>query len=102
MILKLVIDAPAVSPNVSVAALSVMTVGLVLWSRSPVSPVTPLNVMDVVFAAGGSRTAPVAPVGGVIVLNPDASVMVRNSPGAAVFAAAAGDAWATTSPVITI
>ena len=92
MILKLRISAPTVRPNVADAAFSVINDGFVLWSRYPVSPVTPLNVMDVVFAEGGIKTAPVAPVGGVIVLNPLASVIVRNSPGADVFAAAAGEA----------
>ncbi len=76
-------------------------VGSVLWSLTPVSPVTPLKVSEVVFPEGIWIVTPVGtvpPVGTVIVLAPEARVLTSSEPAEEEFVAAATVRVSLTSP----
>jgi len=77
-------------------------VGSVLWMRTPVSPVTPLRVMDCVLSVGGTIVAQVGTepdVGTVIVLAPTDSVWRVIDPALDVFEAATTFSVPVTSSV---
>ena len=84
--------APAVRPTAVTSEKIDRDVGSVLWSLIPVSPVTPLTVMEVVLPAGGTTVTAVTvtPVldGTVTELNPLESVWTVTEAGEAVFSAA--------------
>lgn len=80
---------------------SARVVGSVGWSRNPVSPVIPFKVMVTTFPTGGTivtLTAVEPPVGGVIVLAPEARVLISTEPGLEVLEAAVMVSVPTTSP----
>lgn len=80
-----------------------MDVGSVLWILMPVSPLTPLNVIETELAAGGTIVTAVGtnPViaGTVMVFAPELRDLTSKVPGEAAFAAAARNSWEVTSPV---
>lgn len=94
---------PAVIQNDVVAAFREIDVGSVSCRRTPVSPVTPLRIMDCAFPEGGTIvTAVVDVLGTVIVFAPDDRVWIVIDPGLVVFEAAAIVSVPVTSPVKTI
>lgn len=76
----------------------------VLWSLTPVSPVTPLNVIEITLPDGGWMVTAVGvdpPVGTVIVFAPEARVTICIDPGLAAFVTAELTCVPAASPVNT-
>jgi hypothetical protein len=82
-----------------------MVEGSVRCSPIPVSPVTPFNVIDWVFPVGGRivhAVGVVPPVGTVMVLRPEARVLISITPGLAALVAATMLSVPVRSPLYTI
>jgi hypothetical protein len=95
---------PVVRTNVVTEECNAIVVGSVLWSLIPVSPDTPLSVIEIILPAGGTMTTEVGmtkvvTIGTVIVLSPEARMRVSTVPAATALAAASILYPATMSPL---